>query len=460
VSAAGETLAALTPFLGEPPAARLLGADPAVPSSFRIGRFAASAIAASAGMAAALYQLRGGAPQTVSVGIADAVTEFRSERYLTVDGAKTPDPWDAIAGAYRSGDGGYVRIHTNFPHHRDGILRLLGCGYDRASVEAALQGWTAAAFEDAAAAAGMVAARMRRFAEWDATPQAAAIASEPLVSVARAGVAARRELGEAARPLSGIRVVEMTRVIAGPVCGRVLASHGAEVLRLIGPDLPTIAALDIDTGHGKRSAYCDLREAEARALLDTLLAGADVFLHSYRPGALERFGLGEDAVPARHPGLIYASLSAYGTKGAWAGRRGFDSLVQTAAGFNHAEGEAFGAEGPRALPAQVLDHGTGHLLAAGIISALGQRAVAGGSWRVHASLARTGLWLRRFGQDADGAVAADLADAAASSRIETVASLYGRLSRVRPAANLPLTPLTLGAGPRPYGEDAAEWLDN
>lgn len=436
---------------------RFTGDDPVVPSSFRIGTAAAVALAASATMAAALHRLRGGPPQTVEVDLAHAVTECRSERYLRVDGGPAPELWDPLAGIYACGDGGFVRLHTNFPHHRDGILRLLSCAPDREAVAAAMLAWPAAGFEAAATAAGLPVAAMRSFPEWDATEQGRATARQPLIGLRRAGAAGHRRLPIGSRPLSGIRVVEMTRIIAGPVCGRALAGHGAEVLRLIGPSVPTITALDMDTGHGKRSAWIDLADPAGCDRLHELLATADVFVQSYRPGSLDRHGFGPDETLARHPHLVYASLSAYGPEGPWATRRGFDSLVQTATGFNHAEARAFGAQEPRALPAQILDHASGHLLALGVMAALARRMAEGGAWRVDVSLARVGHWLRSLGPVPDGVTAADRAAEAAPGFLEEVSSGYGRLSRVRPAARLSKTPIRFSLPSSPYGADEAAW---
>ncbi|NEC50570.1 hypothetical protein G3I18_18625, partial [Actinospica acidiphila] len=186
-------------------------------------------------------------------------------------------------------------------------------------------------------------------------------------------------------PASGLRVLDLTRVIAGPVATRTLALLGADVLRLDRPGLPELPDQHTDTGFGKRSALLDL--VTDREGFEELLAGADVVVTGYRPGALDRFGLGAEALAERRPGLVVAQLSAWGATGPWAGRRGFDSLVQVATGIAHVER---GPEGrPGALPAQALDHGTGYLLAAGVLRALSDQAEAGGSRLVRAALART-----------------------------------------------------------------------
>ena len=437
-------------------AVTLGGADPVLPSSFHVGTAAAVPIAAVALAARELDRRRTGRAQTVAIDMRDAAVECRSERHLRIDGSAPAELWDDLAGAYPCGDGRYVRLHTNFPHHRDGIVALLGCAPDRADVAAALQGWQAEAFEAAATEAGLVVAAMRSFAEWDAHPHSPVIAAQPLVRLTRIGEAPPRSWPAGARPLSGLRVMELTRIIAGPVAGRALAAHGAEVLRLLGPGVPTIDALDIDSGRGKRSAWLDLSATAGQAQARQLAAGADVLLQSYRPGALAARGLAPADLARLRPGIVVGSLSAYGESGPWGGKRGFDSLVQTATGFNAAEAEAAGGDQPRPLPLQILDHASGYLLAWGILMALLRQADEGGSWQVAVSLARTGHWLRGLGRVAGGLDCPDLPHGAVGDRLYDADSAFGRLTAVRHAATLSRTPPAWTA-PEPYGSSPACW---
>jgi crotonobetainyl-CoA:carnitine CoA-transferase CaiB-like acyl-CoA transferase len=436
----------------------LTGADPVLPSSFRVGAAAQVSIGGAAVAASELHRQRTGHVQRVTVDMRHAALECRSERYFRVNAAPTPELWDPLAGAYRCGDGRWVRLHTNFPHHRDGVLRLLNCEGTRNAVGRALLGWQAADFETAATEAGMVVAMMRSFAEWDAHPQAAAVAAEPLIKITRLGDAPPRPLGAGSRPLQGVRVLELTRIIAGPVCGRTLALHGADVLRVIGPQVPTIEAADIDTGRGKRSAFLGFSSAEDAERMRSLIGEADIFVQSYRPGALAARGFGADEITALRPGIVIASLSAYGTSGPWGGKRGFDSLVQTATGFNEAEAEAAGSAEPRALPMQILDHGSGYLLAMGAICALSRRMSEGGSWQVEASLARTALWLRELGRVPGGLGAPDVSAVEAADYLETSPSGYGSLAAIRHAAQLSITPAAFTRPSVPYGTDRPSFL--
>jgi crotonobetainyl-CoA:carnitine CoA-transferase CaiB-like acyl-CoA transferase len=440
----------------------LQGGDPALPSSFRVGTAAQVAIAAVACAANAIWQRRTGRLQHVRVDMRHAAAEFCSEHYLRIDGRPMPDLWDVIAAAYRCKDGRWVRIHTNFPHHRDGILRLLSCAYDRAAVARALSTWEAAAFEAATAEAGLVAAMLRSFEEWDAHPQGRAVTALPLLTISRVGDAPPLPLprwspGTAARPLSAIRVLDLTRIIAGPVCGRVLAAHGAQVLAISAAHLPSMEPLVMDNGRGKRSAFVDLRTAAGRETFAQLLSTTDVFVQAYRPGALEAYGFGPDVVATLRPGIIYVSLSAYGQAGPWADRRGFDSIVQVACGLNHAEALAAGTDQPKPLPCQVLDHASGHLLALGALASLRRRATEGGSWHVHVSLARTAQWLRSLGQAEGGFTCAYPTLEDVTDLLEETPSGWGSLLAVRHAAQMSETPAYWDLPSVPLGTHPPTW---
>jgi crotonobetainyl-CoA:carnitine CoA-transferase CaiB-like acyl-CoA transferase len=388
----------------------------------------------------------------------DAAIEFRSERYLRIDGKPAPELWDKIAGLYRCGDGRWVRLHTNFPHHRDGVLKLLGCEHDRAAVQRALEGWKAEAFEEAAAQAGLVVTMTRSFAEWDATGQGRAVAGLPTFSIERIGDAPPQpvpSLGE--RPLSGVRVLDLTRVIAGPVCGRTLAAHGADVLLVTGAHLPQMGPLVIDSGRGKLSAFVDLREQSGRETLRGLLRDADIFVQGFRPGAVSGNGFGPEEAARVQPGIVYVSLCAYGHEGPWANRRGFDSLVQNANGINDAEAVAAGADQPKPLPCQALDHAAGYLMALGAMAALARRASEGGSWHVRVSLAQTGHWIRGLGRVADGLSAPDPKFDDVRDRLEEIDSGFGHLTTVRHAAVMSETPPRWARPSVPLGTHKAEW---
>ena len=435
----------------------LTGTEPALPSSHHVGLAARASIAAAGLAAAEVHRLRDGPAQRVAVSMRDAAVEFLSERYLRIDGKPPPDPWDKIAGTYRCGDGRWVRIHTNFRHHRDGILEILGCEYEREAVAGALGNWRAAEFEDVVAERGMIASMMRSAEEWAAHPQGAAIAGLPLVTIERIGDAPAEPTGLAERPLSGVRVLDLTRIIAGPVCGRTLAAHGADVLLVTAGHLPASEPLVIDTGRGKLSCNIDLRQAADRATIEGLLAEADMLVQGYRPGAIAGHGLTPERAAELRPGIVYVSLSAYGHAGPWRRRRGFDSIVQTASGINHAEATAAGIDGPKALPCQALDHASGYLLAFGAMMALGRRMREGGSWHVRVALARTGHWLQGLGRLEDGFAVETPEFGDNSDLLETSKSGFGRLTAVRHSARLSRTPAGWARPSVPLGSHAPEW---
>jgi crotonobetainyl-CoA:carnitine CoA-transferase CaiB-like acyl-CoA transferase len=454
-----EALAALWQLAQLPPEAltfaHLTGHDPVLPSSFAVGAAAQSTIAAAALAACELGHLRGQQRQRVSVDMLHAALECTG--WFAIDG-RVPELWDPFSGLYRCKDG-WVRIHANFRHHRDGALRVLGLDpstAQRDDAQAALMAWNAIDFETAMADAKLVATALRTFDEWDATQQGRAIASQPLFAIERIGDAspiALPPLASDERPLQGIKVLDLTRILAGPVGGRALAAYGADVMLVNSPNLPNIEAI-ADTSRGKRSAHVDLRTDPGRAAMDALARQAHVFIQGYRPGGLQALGYGPQELAAYRPGIVYVSLSAYGTHGPWAPRRGFDSLVQTAMGFNHAEGQAAGEGKPRPLPMQILDEATGYLIAMGAAAALRRQQLEGGSWHVQVSLAQTGRWLRSLGRVDRGF---EIKKPDLMPYTETSASGFGELAGLRHSAQLERTPARWTRPSVPPGTDAPRW---
>ncbi|OSX61155.1 hypothetical protein POSPLADRAFT_1146724 [Postia placenta MAD-698-R-SB12] len=457
--------------------------DPAVNSSFKLGTAAQTAIGLSGLSAAHFHQLRTGLKQDVTVDARHAILSFKSEVYYTVDGELPANTLlNNLWGLYKTKDNSYVRLHTNFPHHHQGILDILQCAPTKDAVAAALLQWNAIEFETTASARKMVATALRSFNEWDTQPQGAALENTPPVQLLKIADAPRRELrGNPSRPLDGIRVLDLTRVLAGPVCGRTLAAHGADVLLITSPNLPALPFLDADTSRGKRTTQLDLTTVAGRDALAGLAKDADVFLQGYRPGGLAAKGFGPADVAAARPGVVYASLTAYGWEGPWAERRGFDSLVQTASGFNVAEGEAHAAFNgspfaPRPLPMQALDHAAGYLLAFGINAALCRTITEGGSWEVRVSLAAVGRWIRSLGRlqpavaFGEGAplpprtIPQDLEIFRASASLaqktgdKNLPERVKAISAIRHAAVLSETPVREEGSPLSLDADLAKWL--
>lgn len=416
---------------------------------------ARACVSECASAAAELGARRAGLAEVPAVRVDDGAvaTAFLSERHLLVNG-RAPVTFAPLSRFWRTADG-WVRTHANYPHHRARLLDALGVpdDVDVAAVEAALAERSALDVEDAVYAAGGLAVALRSPEEWAVHPQAAEVAKRPLVERGLLDAARVRVLAPidatALLPAAGLRVLDLTRVLAGPVATRTLALLGADVLRLDAPRLPELPDQHADTGFGKRSATLDL--AADRQTFEELLAAADVVVTGYRPGALDRFGLSPEALAERRPGVVVAQLSAWGAYGPWCERRGFDSLVQAATGIAVLEGSA---QRPGALPAQALDHGTGYLLAAAVLRALTEQSQEGGSRFVRLALTRTAQWLTD-GMDV-GAAGHDTYDGPESWLSEADSAL-GRLRYALSPVSFEGGPENWARPPAPWGTDAARW---
>ncbi len=362
-----------------------------LPSHFDVTGLATASVAAATLAAAEFLAARNGTPALpVTVDSRQACAAFAAEGLFTPVGWQLPDIWDPIAGNYQAQDG-WIRLHTNYAYHRAAVERLLGA-QDRESVRAAVTGWKAGDLESAVVEAGGCAAVMRTREDWLASPAGAATAHAPLVSAAErrlpAGTQGAAGAGAAAGPgpYAGVRVLDLTRVIAGPVGTRFLAAYGADVLRIDPPGFAEVPALLPETTAGKRTAALDLRTPDGRAAFAGLVATADVLVTGLRADALARLGFDDGALADLNPALIVASLDAYGWDGPWRDRRGFDSLVQMSAGIAAAGAEAAGAGHPLPLPVQALDHGCGYLIAAAVGRALTRRLTESAVDRIRVSL--------------------------------------------------------------------------
>ena len=414
--------------------------------------------------AAALHAGRGGADlRILRLDRAHVAAAFRSEAWLRVNGEPSGPGFAPLSRFWRTRDG-WVRTHANYPWHREALLQALGTSDDPGAVGAAIAGRGAHEVEDLVTGADGVAAAVRTGADWQAEPPGQAVAAAALVQgclhrsatwdgVFSIGGAPRRRREAGALPASGIRVLDLTRVIAGPVATRFLAALGADVLRLDPPHRPELPQQTHDGLLGKRSALVDLGTPGGHDRLHQLLAGADVLVHGYRPHALDRFGLTQAALAERHPGLVVVSLSAWGSTGPWGGRRGFDSIVQAACGI--AVTESPDKERPGALPCQLLDHGTGYLCAAAALRALARQASGGGTLFRELSLARTGAWLMSHSRSETETAAA--ADGDSGTWLTTVDSADGRVTVVRPLGRLDGQDLAWPPALTRYGSDTPAW---
>jgi hypothetical protein len=390
---------------------------------------AAGAAAAGAGLLAAT-------PAPVRLDTRGLAVALTSERYLRIGGRSPGSAFAPLSAFHRTADG-WIRLHGNYPWHRDAALRVLGVATED-EAPAAIATWRAVELEAALHAAGGIGAAVRSTAQWRAE------AGDPPPLVERADLAPAPP-----RPARRPRVLDLTRVIAGPVGTRTLAAHGADVLRLDPPERPELPATAWDALPGKRSALLDLRTSGT--VLDELLAGADVVVTGYRPGALDRFGLSPEALADRHPGLVVVTLSAWGHRGAWAGRRGFDSVVQAACGIAVDEG---GPDSPGALPCQLLDHATGYLVAAAALLGLRRQRSVGGTPHTRFALVATAGWLQGLPRSV-GPAAVDPIDP--TPYLVDVPAPDGVLTLARPPGTVGGRPLTWPDPAPAYGAAVAGW---
>ncbi len=368
------------------------GPTETLPARLPVTELCASAVAAGLAAARDLSRVRRRQPGDVTLDRAHLAASMRSERHVRIEGAPPSAAFDPLSRFLRTIDG-WIRLHGNYPAHRAAAQRVLGVGIDASAtdLEQAAGRWRSDELEDAVIEAGGCAAALRSEGGWAAHPQGAAVAAEPLIDVGR-GASGGRRLDEVppGSPAAGVRVLDLTRVIAGPAATRQLAAAGADVLRIDPPDLPELPLAWSDFALGKRSLHLDLADAGRRRTFDLLLAEADAVVVGYRPGGMAALGLDPDALARRVPGLIVVALDAWGWTGPWAGRRGFDSLVQSATGIAQVEGDG---GTPGVLPAQALDHATGHLAAAAVLRGLAQRQRSGHGSVARLSLARTAALL-------------------------------------------------------------------
>jgi crotonobetainyl-CoA:carnitine CoA-transferase CaiB-like acyl-CoA transferase len=436
----------------------IVGRDPFFPTVFRAGEAAAAVLAAQALAAARLWKIRGGAPQRIEVNVLAAAASLISFGYQRAGGiafSRAPVPTTAL---YRARDGNWLHLHGGF-RSRDATLAILDCAEDAASIARAVSRWDAQALEDALAERGACGARLRDAGQWRAHPQGVALGALPVVELIKIGEAPIEpppgpRAGESgARPLSGVRVLDLTRVLAGPTCARTLAEHGAEVLHVRSPRLPAIEPFVIDTNAGKRSCFLDLDRREDADQLRRLVGGAHIFSQGYRLGAMARRGFGPDDLARMRPGIIAVSINCYGHDGPWSRRPGWEQLAQTVTGMAH---EHAGGERPALVPAALNDYNTGYLAALGATCALVRRALEGGSWHVRVSLSRTAMWIMSLGR-ARAADAKGVDEAAIAPWMIEIDSRWGRLSRLGPIARMSATPPEWTIPPVPLGSDPPRW---
>jgi crotonobetainyl-CoA:carnitine CoA-transferase CaiB-like acyl-CoA transferase len=467
-----EVLGVRSAFAGlKPPAAdavTIAGADPVFSTRFKVGETVAAVLGGVGVAVSDLWELKVGRRQRASIDVRQAAAGLRSSVYMQrpgPDGAFVPvvnknhEAMIAITQPWPTKDGRFVLPHFGLPNLQARMLKLLGCEPNAASVAKAVAKWDARELEAAIDEARVCGGMVRSNDEWLAEPHGRVLTGKPIVEILKIGDSDPEPLPRGGRPLSGIRALDLTRILAGPMAARTLAEHGADVLMVTAERLPQIAEHVLDTNHGKRSTFLDLAQSGDAARLKALVARADVFSQGYRPGMIQKLGFGPDEVAALRPGIIYASINCYGADGPFSHRGGWEQVAQTVTGLCHEGRTAARPDGPALLPAAACDYTTGYLAAYGILLALAERARHGGSYHVRVSLCQSGMFIYRQGKVAFPGLGLDLSAAELDAiRIE---------SRPKSGPLRHLGPITKFSETQPHwerptpqlGGDAPEWLE-
>ncbi len=447
------------PAAGE---AAIKGQDPVFSTRFRIGETCAAVVAGVGVAVSDLWELKTGRRQTAAVDVRHAAAALRSTAYMQRPDAggsfrdvvsASHEAMRQITQPWPTKDGRFVLPHFGLPNLQARMTKLLGCEPNPDSVAKAVATWTALDLETAIDEARVCGGMVRSNAEWLATPHGQVLAKKPIVEIIRIGDSDPEPMPEGDRPLSGIRVLDLTRILAGPISARTLAEHGAEVLMITAERLPQIPEHVLDTNHGKRSTFLDLKTKEDARRLAALVKTADVFSQGYRPGMLGGLGFGPEQLAALRPGIIYTSISCYGADGPFSHRGGWEQVAQTMTGICHDNNPAR----PHLLPAAACDYTTGYLAAYGVLLALARRARDGGSYHVRVSLCQSGMFIHRQGKVEFSTPDMDLTPAEIDAiRVETQPT-SGALRHLGPILKLSETPPRWMRPTPKLGGDLAEW---
>ena len=435
----------------------ITGSDLLLQTPFKFVSPGAACVAATGLAAAELWKLKTGRAQKVSLTMHAAAAAMRSPRYIKIDGKKPGESEEKITGFYQLKDGRWIYLHCNFPNVRDGNLKALGVPMDKEAVTKAVAQREGLALEAAMFAAGGCGGFIRTEAEWETCTHQKSAAQIPLFEIVKIGDAPVQPLPAGDRPLSGIHMLDLTRVLAGPACAKAFAEHGADVIRVTRKDLPDLGApSDVDTGIGKIQAHIDMRDAAQAEIMRGLVKDCDVFLQAYRPGALAARGLSPEALAQSRPGIVYVSLSAWGHEGPWKHARGYDTVVQSFNGMAWRPNNAT----PAFLPGSPHDYVAGYILAFATMVALHRRATIGGSWLVRTSLAGSGEWFRGLGKFSPAEyqnLPLELPPDVLATLLTEHDSPWGRVTHLKPAVQLSETPGRWVRPASPRGSHAAAW---
>lgn len=433
------------------------GPAPNLQSPHKLASATAAAIAAQAATVMELWRMRTGEQQSVKVDLSDSVHALRPGRYQKQSGYSL-DPHnivnEPVNGFFQCRDGKWIFFVGAYPHLRNGLLRVVDSANTKEALAAAVAKWDSSTLEETLSEEKLTAGVIRTPQEWRSHPHGSQMVDRPVVTIEKIGDSEPEPLGRALRPLSGLRVLDLTHIIAGPVVARTLAEQGADVLHITVPELPDPLPMIMDTGIGKRNAYLDLKRKEDVDRMQMLCRDADIFVQSWRPGSVSRLGFGPEEVARLRPGIIYVSVSAFGD-GPWGDRAAFDQIAQSVSGIAHTEG----AGGPpRLVPTYLLnDYLCGYLGAAGVNAALIRRAKEGGSFHVKISLAGASMWVQSLGLQPANQGPQD-ESVTSMPRYQRRNTAFGELHQLAPVADFSRTAANWDFPPAPLGAHAAEWL--
>lgn len=432
------------------------GDDPVLPTPYLVGTAGAAALASVGYAAANLWNLKTNKQQQIKINVYDAAIAQLSHQYVKLLTGKNEALWDPLSGFYKTRDERYVQLHCNFPNHRQGVIDFLRCSPEKSVVADVIHSkYDALELETLLNNLGLCASMIRTPQEWQETKQAQAIAELPLLEIIKITDTDPIPLPtDNSMPLSGIKALDLTRVIAGPVCGRTLAELGATVMRVGSSSLPEIPQLVLDTARGKLSVDLDFNLPTDKAQLYKLIQDTDIFSEAYRPGAMNDHGLSVNELCKIKPGLIYVSLNAYSHTGPWANRHGYDSLVQSATGIAYTQNGAM----PKHLPCQTLDYVAGFISAFGAIEALRRRATNGGSYLVRTSLAQVAHWLINLGTASNFENLVIPSKEDINPHLTQTNGEFGLIEHLLPALKLSETPLRTNLPVVQIGSSKAQWI--
>ncbi len=452
--------------LGMPDAGEvtITGSDPVYSARFKIGETTANILAGIGVAVTDIHEMKTGRRQKVAIDVRHAAATCKSSKYLKqrakdggwelVPATPSMDHMRSITQPWQCRDGRWILPHFNLPHLHDRVIGVLGCESNADAVAKAISKWDSHELEEAIATAGACGSIVRSNAEWLEHPHGKMLSAKPLVEITKIGETEPIPFPAGERPLSGIRVLDLTRILAGPMAARTLAENGADVLMVTAEHLPQVPEHVKDTSHGKRSTFLDLNNADDRATIKKLIKNADVFSQGYRPGIMDKFGLSPEQVAKERPGIVYLSISCYGHGGPFSSRPGWEQIAQAATGICLDNGDAR----PKLLPASACDYTTGYNGAYGVLLALARRAREGGSYHVRVSLCRSGMYVYKQGHVQYSKPNMELSDAELDAIMIESSGGQGTLKHLGPVLQMSETkPYWDKASPR-LGSSRPEWV--